>query len=177
MILKGKTFSKLIFVLFLLSSVLIFAQNNQTNAKCSDPHYQQFDFWVGKWKVYNTQGKLVGKNEIRKKYNNCLVQEKWQSEGKHSGTSYNFYNKSDGFWHQIWVDNTGFILNLKGHFKNGAMVLESNLIKNKKGNYFNRITWIKNEKTRTVTQIWETFNAKNVKIATLFKGIYKKQVN
>lgn len=170
---------KLIFTILLISNFglnFAFAQSTSINCACCSKNYSSFDFWLGDWEVFNTDGKLVGTNSITKKYDNCVVQEKWISKGLLKGTSYNFFDKSDGTWNQIWVDNTGYVLQLKGHFKNNSMVLKSELLKGEKGNYYNQISWITN-KNGTVTQLWEIFNEKKEKISESFRGIYKKKLN
>ena len=151
------------------------AQQDKKQCPCCDESHQLFDFWIGNWTVYDVKGNVVGKNTIEKQYSNCVLQEKWISSGISRGTSYNYYNKSDGTWNQVWIDNSGFSLVLKGNYKNGKMVLKSELIHGEKGNYYNQITWTKN-KDGSVTQVWDIFNEKNKKTQEAFRGIYKKSV-
>ena len=73
------------FKLFLLLTIVSFNQIttqskriNQCNS-CTEKH-QQFDFWLGNWNVYNTDGKLVGTNTISKGYGDCLLKEEWVSK-------------------------------------------------------------------------------------------------
>lgn len=162
--------------IFIISSFfsIISAQNTPT-LPCNEINYTQFDFWVGNWNVYNTQGKLIGHNNVLKMPNACAIQENWTSKTSTSkGTSYNYYNKKDNTWNQVWIDNTGFSLVLKGDFKDSTMTLKSNLVKNDKGNYYNLITWTKN-KDGSVTQVWYFLDENHKKIKEVFRGIYKKQ--
>ena len=163
-----------------LSIVLFFlnhsnAQLKPENCNCCSKNYQSFDFWVGEWDVFNTDNQQIGENSITKQYDNCVLQEKWVSKGILKGTSYSFFNKVDASWNQIWVDNTGYTLQLKGAYSNNRMVLKSNLLKQNGNEFYNQITWIKNN-DGTVTQLWETFTPDNKKIAELFRGIYKKKL-
>jgi hypothetical protein len=163
-----------LFLLLLFNFSLNFSAQNNVKQSCSGEKYNQFDFWEGNWNVYNTKGKLIGTNTIIKLQNNCILQENWVSKTSNSkGTSYNYYNKLDDTWNQVWIDNSGFNLVLKGKIINGQMVLKSDLIKTKKGNYFNRITWYKNE-DKSVTQLWENIDKNNKVISEVFRGIYKK---
>lgn len=108
--------------------------------------------------------------------NNCVMQENWESKISQSrGTSYNYYNKTDDSWNQVWVDNTGFSLVLKGNLVNGKMILKSDLIKTNKRNYINKITWSKNDEG-SVTQVWEYINEQGKVISEAFRGIYKKAI-
>jgi len=166
----------LILLLLSLTNTTILAQTEENNCFCCSENYNQFNFWVGEWNVYNTNNKLVGTNSISKNYANCLLTEKWVSTGKNKGTSTNFYNKNDNSWNQLWIDNTGYVLKLKGNFINGSMVLKGEIIKNKKGPYYNQISWTENN-DGSVTQLWETYNTDNLKISTIFEGIYKKKLN
>lgn len=159
-------------VFLLLFTMSLNAQQNN----CGSEKYNEFDFWIGSWEVFDEKGKLLGTNTITKKYDNCVLTESWVSSGKNKGTSINFYNRNDNSWNQIWVDNSGYTLSLKGKLENGVMVLKSDIQKNKKGNYYNQISWTLNN-DESVTQLWEVFSEKHVKISEAFKGIYKKKLN
>jgi len=163
----------LLFILFFAQNLV--AQQEEKLCSCCSDSYNLFDFWIGDWTVYDTSGKVIGHNTIEKQYDNCLLLEKWRSTGKNKGTSTNYYNKKDNTWNQIWVDNSGFNLVLKGNFSNGKMVLKSDLIEGQKGAFYNQITWTKNAND-SVTQVWEIFNEKNIKTQEAFRGIYKKTV-
>ena len=164
--------SLIVFLMLSFSNTLT-SQNTQ-KAPCSGEKYSQFDFWEGTWKVYDTKGNIVGTNKLVKMQSNCVMQENWVSKsGPSRGTSYNYYNKTDDSWNQVWVDNSGFSLVLKGNLIDGKMVLKSDLITTEKGNYRNKITWSKND-DNSVTQLWEYINEKNEVISEVFRGIYKK---
>lgn len=146
-------------------------KSNQCNC-CTEKH-QQFDFWLGNWNVYNADGKLIGINTITKNYGDCMLKEEWESTGSNRGTSTNYYNKNDDSWNQVWVDNSGYNLVLKGALTDGRMVLKSEIVKGKNSEYYNQITWIPND-DGTVTQLWEQFKADGTLIKEVFKGVYKK---
>ena len=150
------------------------AQKNDSCSCCTKDH-EAFDFWLGDWTVYNREGQTVGTNKIVRIQNGCVLQENWIATNKtNTGTSYNFYELSDDTWNQVWISNTGKVLRLKGNINaSGAMVLKSDLIESSNGNYFNQITWTKND-DGTVTQLWVILNEENKIIRTDFEGIYHK---
>lgn len=161
------------FLILSVSTGTVVSQNVK-KAPCAGDKYNEFNFWEGKWNVYNTNGKLIGTNHLKKMQSNCVMQENWESlVGQSKGTSYNYYNKADDSWNQVWVDNSGFSLVLKGNLVDGKMVLKSELFKSKKGNYYNKITWSKND-DGSVTQVWEYINEEDKVISEAFRGIYKK---
>ena len=156
-----------------LSTGNINAQNNKCNC-CTEKH-AEFDFWIGTWEVTNPDGTNAGTNVISKVQDNCILQENWTSaKGNYTGTSNNFYNYKLKQWEQIWIDNQGQSLHLKGNRTSNQMILQTDKEKNKDGNpFFHRVTWTFNE-NGTVRQLWETItNNKDVTIA--FDGLYKKQ--
>ena len=171
---------KKIFVLILILSInlLLSAQDFLNNScVCCSKEYNQFDFWVGEWSVFDTLGNYVGKNSVLKQYENCLIQENWISGGKNRGTSYNYFDPSDSTWNQLWLDNQGTILKLKGALLDDNMILKSKLQKGEKvAWYYNRITWIKLE-SGNVVQIWDILDENDKLLANLFKGIYKPSEN
>jgi hypothetical protein len=115
---------KVLLIIFLsLGCKLTFAQK-----PCEkDPIYNQFDFWLGEWEVYDLKGNIAGYSKITKILDNCVVLEEWTSAGAQqglifSGKSYNSYNAASKQWQQNWVDNTGGTTEyLIGYFENKAM--------------------------------------------------------
>lgn len=158
-----------ILTLVLLCSLSIFGQEG--NCICCTEKYQEFDFWIGTWNVTTPDGKQAGVNIIDK----CVLRENWTSaKGGYTGTSTNFYNAKEKQWEQIWVDNQGQSLHLKGGRVNNKMVLESNEVSDPEGNVFvNRITWIVNN-DGTVRQLWETVSHKKT-AKVIFDGLYVRK--
>lgn len=153
----------------------ISAQTN--NCKCCTEKHAEFDFWIGTWNVTNPDGTVAGKNVIDKIQDQCILRENWTSaKGNYTGTSNNFYNFKTKQWEQIWIDNQGGSLHLKGNRVDNQMILKTDEEKNKKGDtFYHRVTWTLN-KDGSVRQLWETItNGKDVTIA--FDGLYKKTEN
>lgn len=163
---------------FLYTILLVLFTGNllaQTNCSCCETTYKQFDFWVGNWSVTDTLGNTVGENNISKIEDNCIIIEHWKGATGSNGTSMNYYDKTDATWNQVWVDNNGNVLKLKGVFSSGKMILKSDLIKKlDQKSFYNQITWSKND-DGSVTQLWETYNEENKLLKTLFTGIYRKK--
>lgn len=147
----------------------------QSNCACCEPEHQQFDFWVGTWTVTDAKGKQLGENEIVKTDGNCLVMESWTGDSGTTGTSMNYYDKTDDSWNQLWVDNQGTILKLKGKFNSGKMIMKSALQEGPQGGkFYNQISWSPNTEG-TVSQVWEIYNDEGALLQTLFKGIYQRK--
>ena len=165
-----------IYIVVLFFATINVQLNAQTKNKkpCNSKEYKQFDFWLGNWNVYNVKNQLIGTNKIVKMKNACAIQENWKSKTSQSkGTSYNFYNATDKIWNQVWIDNIGGSLELKGTYKNNKMILKSKLISGTKGDYYNQITWFNNS-DGTVTQLWELLDINNTPFNEIFRGTYKK---
>ncbi|MCK5821554.1 MAG: hypothetical protein KAH17_06705 [Bacteroidales bacterium] len=171
-----KKVSLLFFILILLSaSNGLRAQQEIPVCPCCEEEYTQFDFWIGDWVVY-AKGKMAGFNKITKIEDGCIIRENWKSiESAYTGSSYNFYDKSEKKWKQVWVDNQGTVLELTGEFKKGKMVLSSNEKTDQNGNkIINRITWSKND-DGTVRQLWEQSDDGGLTFNTSFDGLYRRR--
>jgi len=162
---------KVIPLLFLLFTFL--NSFSQSDCSCCTEVHQQFDFWVGSWIVYDTTGKEVGRNTIKRIEDQCALMEEWKGGGGSTGSSINYFNSSDSSWNQVWVDNQGNVLELKGGMKGNSMVLRSELIKGKQGTYYNQIKWTPHE-DKSVRQVWKIHNKEGQELRTLFIGIYRK---
>ena len=161
------------FFVVVLFSISLVAQDS--NCKCCTEKHSEFDFWVGSWEVTNANGTKAGENTIEKKQGDCVLQENWISATPgYTGTSNNFYNYKTKLWEQIWVDNQGQSLHLKGNKVGNQMILRTDDEKNAEGKtFFYRITWTDND-DGTVRQLWETItDSKDVTVA--FDGLYKRK--
>ncbi|QCK16774.1 hypothetical protein [Mangrovivirga cuniculi] len=136
---------------------------------CRTEDHRAFDFWLGKWSVYNKNGKFLGYNNVELIQNGCVIKENWFSGNAIlTGTSMNFYNKSINRWQQSWVDNTGGVLQLTGGIDDDQMILRSDTTQENQ----HRITW-RPSQDGTVEQIWESTEDGGSTWKQLFYGIYK----
>jgi hypothetical protein len=96
------------------------------SAPCTQAEYREFDFWVGSWDV-EVKGKVVGHNDVTLEQDGCLIVENWRSLiSRETGSSFNYYDKQDQKWHQLYIPNNGIARSyppLAGRLKGGAMVL------------------------------------------------------
>lgn len=166
-----RTLASIIAVFIFSFSVV--AQTN--NCACCTEKHTEFDFWIGNWEVTNPNGTKAGENKIEKTQGNCVLTENWTSATPgNTGTSNNFYNVKKKQWEQIWVDNSGGILHLKGNKVGNQMILQTDKETNKEGKeFYHRVTWTDNE-DGTVRQLWETIT-EGKEIAIAFDGLYKKK--
>ena len=156
-------------LLLLLVPTGLFAQN----CPCCTEENRQFDFWIGKWNVYDTTGALVGTNEIKVLQDSCVLQENWVSaKGKFTGTSYNFYDSDHHYWRQTWIDNQGGELLLFGGMENGKMVMKSDKFPCEDKDCYHQISWTP-QPDGTVVQLWQVRSDSGVE-RVLFIGIYRR---
>ncbi|MDC6352461.1 hypothetical protein PP178_12950 [Zeaxanthinibacter sp. PT1] len=144
----------------------------EADCPCCSVVYQAFDFWIGEWEVYNRDGSIAGTNIITKVEDGCGLREEWKSaNGTFTGTSLNFYDKKNGQWKQLWVDNAGNHLDLRGNPVQNGMVLSSEPFRGQDGKmYVNRISWTANPEG-TVRQLWEVLQGEEV-ASVIFDGLY-----
>lgn len=161
-------------LIFLLLTVQFGISQNTSNCNCCSDDHKSFDFWVGKWVVTNPDGSPAGTNLIEKKQDNCVIMENWTSaQAGYTGTSYNFFNGQTGKWEQIWIDNQGQSLHMRGNREANQMIMKTDWQTDRSGNsFYHRITWTLND-DGTVRQLWETIND-NKQVTISFDGLYKR---
>lgn len=103
---------------------LLWSQQQPARPCADGGVYNQFDFWVGYWDVFNPQGQQAGTNRIEKTQGGCMLLENWTSVRGGTGTSMNFYNPVTEKWIQIWTDPQGTVIDVEGEFRDGAMSFE-----------------------------------------------------
>lgn len=142
------------------------------SAPCAEPNYRQFDFWLGTWDVYKPDGTLVGRNEIRRDYDGCVIRERYSTPRGYRGESLNSYDPVRGLWHQTWVDNAGTLLHLSGQLEQGSMVLTGQSFANDGKPIAQRIRWTPNA-DGSVRQTWDQ-QLESPLWKTVFDGTYRR---
>ena len=137
---------------------------------CSGEEHRQFDFWRGSWDVY-ADGELAGRNEIRRVAGGCGLEESWSGTGDSRGTSLNYYDPTDGRWHQLWVGSGGLILRLTGGLEDGSMVLSGERTSGGE-TLRDRITWTP-DPDGGVRQLWEVSRDGGRSWSVAFDGRYR----
>lgn len=166
----------LLLYLFLFISTFSFSQDETPPpCPCCTEDHKAFDFWEGDWVVFDTAGTQVGENLIVKLQNNCILQENWKGGSGLTGSSYNYFNRTDSTWNQVWIDANGGNLVLKGKSELNKMTLRSELLKGQRVPlYRNQVTWTKNE-DGSVLQLWLILDENEKVLQEAFRGIYRKK--
>ena len=155
----------------------VLAQQPPPPSPCArDPHFRDFDFWLGEWQVTNrANGNLAGTNIITSIEGACALEERWTSSGGSTGTSINYYNPVRGQWRQIWVTGGAYAIDIVGGLNDpGAMVLEGTIsyYRSGKSNRF-RGTWTPNP-DGSVRQHFQQADAESGEWSDWFDGLYEK---
>jgi len=149
------------------------AESQQTlQFGCPGGAHRQFDFWVGKWNV-TSQGKPAGVNDVTLDEEGCLIHEHWKGAGGGTGQSFNFFDRADGQWHQVWIDNQGNVLRLAGGYGDEKMRF-TGLAPGPDGKaQQQRLTFFNNQ-DGSVRQLWETSSNDGKTWQVAFDGLYRK---
>jgi hypothetical protein len=107
-------------------------------AACEAAEFHQFDFWAGRWDVYNPQGKLVAHSLIEPVYG-CGIRENWMPLSNQPGGSLSIYVPEEKKWEQFWIDSGGSRAFFTGGWNGKAMVITG-----KWGGPLVRMTYSKN---------------------------------
>ena len=84
------------------------------------PEYRQFDFWIGEWDVFTTQGhNPAGTSNIQLILDQCVILENWTGGG--TGKSFNHYDTRLKKWIQDWVDSQSNSVHFERRLENGVM--------------------------------------------------------
>jgi len=121
-----------------LSMVLTSVNAQNGKLPCSRPEYRQFDFWIGEWEAFATNGQKAGDSKISLILDSCIILEEWTSASvqqglRYAGKSFNTYNAATKQWQQTWVDNAGGTNEyMQGKFENNEIIFSSTPFKFRK---------------------------------------------
>jgi hypothetical protein len=162
----------------LLSATLLatsgIASGQPSDAPCDAAEYRQFDFWLGDFEVRTAAGELAGQNLIEPILGGCAITEQWTGAAGGRGRSVNFYDRSDGRWHQVWIDDRGQPLYLSGGFDGTSMILQGEARDAAGEATLQRITWTPQPDGR-VRQHWESSADGGTNWSTVFDGYYARR--
>ena len=86
------------------------------------PEYRQFDFWIGEWDVFTSQGhNPVGSSSIQLIIDQCVLLENWTGGSGGNGKSFNHYDTASKKWIQDWVDSQSNSIHFEGKLEDGVM--------------------------------------------------------
>ena len=112
-----------------------------SSVKCTAPEYRQFDFWLGDWDVFETDGSQSARAHVDLIAGSCAVHELYEQIDGLIGDSILSFDPVRKAWQQTWVTNGGTLMVLSGAFKDGAVTLEGEYHSPTGKNLPHRITW------------------------------------
>lgn len=133
--------------------------------------WHELDFWLGEWKVRDSDGDELGTSRVSAQEKGHLIVEKWTNHLGGTGTSMNYFHPEDKKWKQHWVDDDGSILEMTGEFKDGAMRYAGTM-RMKFGETFQTRMQLEPKTDGEVHQLIERFNAESSEWETYFQGTY-----
>ena len=86
----------------------------------ADDRHRDFDFWIGNWNVYQN-GSYAGQNQITSLLGGCLIFEQWEAASGGLGKSFNYYDPGKKHWRQIWIADSGTIIEFTGEARDGGI--------------------------------------------------------
>lgn len=98
--------------LVLFTAIIALSSTLWAQKPCSQPEYRQFDFWLGEWEAFGSNGQKAGDSKISLILDSCIIFEEWTSASvnrgiRYAGKSFNTWNAATKHWQQTWVDNAG----------------------------------------------------------------------
>ncbi|MGH9651831.1 MAG: hypothetical protein ACRD3I_15365 [Terriglobales bacterium] len=141
------------------------------------PEAHQFDFWIGDWEVFNSQGQLIAHNKIEVVAGGFALLENWEvlpALGGATGKSLNSYKRTTRQWQQYWVGSGGRTTEYKGGLVDGKMVMVAEQVQASGTTFLTRGTWTPNA-DGTVRQQFENSNDGGKTWQPGFDGLYRRK--
>lgn len=79
------------------------AQVQPTPSCRADSAMRFLDFWVGRWRVVDSTGAVLGSSHIERILDGCAVIENWTEPDGSEGKSLFYYVPAAHQWRQVWV--------------------------------------------------------------------------
>ena len=122
--------------------------------KANDNHHA-FDFWIGEWDVSNN-GQQAGTNNIQPILGHCVIFEQWTSSTGGEGKSFNYYDPAYDHWRQIWVSDSGSVIEFTGKARDGGIFYTAETINPADGSVTHHKFEFTQNEDGSVRQFWAT---------------------
>ncbi len=86
----------------------------------ADDRHHSFDFWIGEWTV-KQNGQFAGYSSIKPMLGHCTIFEQWESASGGLGKSFNYYDPAHDHWRQIWISDSGSMIEFTGEARDGGI--------------------------------------------------------
>lgn len=136
-----------------------------------DERHHAFDFWIGDWTV-TQNGQFVGSNNISAILGHCVIFEEWESATGSEGKSFNYYDPGYDHWRQIWISDSGSIIEFTGEARDNGIFYTAETVNPADGS----VTLHKFEFTQyengDVHQFWQTSTDSGETYSTIWDARY-----
>lgn len=140
----------------------------------ADERHRAFDFWIGEW-VVKQNGNFAGTSSVQPILGHCTIFEQWESANGTFGKSFNYYDPGHDHWRQIWIGDSGSIIEFTGEARDGGIFFTAETINPADGG----VTRHKFEFTVTgedgVRQYWETSTDGGETWQSIWDGRYERK--
>lgn len=166
---RGRVRLLLLATLILIPALLIGQQ--PAPAGCVGPNQHAFDYWVGEWVVADTTGRDIAESSVTLLADGCALLEQWRPKGGQTGTSLNWFERSEMKWHQVWLSGSNPSVLFVGGTTDGTMRMTT-LGKDHPGQWA-RMTWLRREHG-VVRQVFEN-SSDGTNWQASFVGDYRRK--
>ena len=93
----------------------------------ADDRHHAFDFWIGEWTV-TQNGQFAGTSSVQPILGHCTIFEQWESANATFGKSFNYYDPAHDHWRQIWIGDSGSIIEFTGEARDSGIFFTAETI-------------------------------------------------
>ena len=136
--------------------------------------HHSFDFWVGEWDV-SSNGQPAGSNNIQPILGHCVIFEQWTSSSGSEGKSFNYYDPGYDHWRQIWISDSGTVIEFTGEARDGGIFYTAETVNPADGSTTHHKFEFTQNDDGSVRQFWATSTDNKETFNTIWDGHYEKR--
>ena len=140
----------------------------------ADEKHHAFDFWIGEWDV-SQSGQAAGSNNIQSILGHCVIFEQWESLSGSLGKSFNYYDPGYDHWRQIWVSDSGTVIEFTGQARDGGIFYTAQTVNPADGAVTHHKFEFTQNEDGSVRQFWATSTDAKETWTTSWDGHYQRQ--
>jgi len=142
----------------------------------ADERHHAFDFWIGEWNV-TQNGLFAGTNSVQPILGHCTIFEQWESASGGLGKSFNFYDPAHDHWRQIWISDSGTIIEFTGEARDGGIFFTAQTTNPADGSVTDHKFEFTQLEGGIVRQSWETSTDEGASWTSIWDGRYERKAD
>ena len=136
--------------------------------------YQQFDFLLGDWDEFDSEGKQLGQCRVTRSEGTAMLHERWTGSDGETATGMCLYDATKQKWIRTWSNSAGIAVSYEGRMIGSTMTLDGRAFNADGKSTIQRLSLLP-LRNGVVQKKIETSTDGGIEWTNVFSGLYRRR--